>query len=696
MPRLMPALGDWRTWFLVSLSLHAWMLWRVQVHLQPSLPPVEQRIQVALREVEMPPPPPEPPKPPSPPKRVAEKPPPRPRPAPRLPEKPPQPPKPREEILPQVPPIPLPAPSEEKARPQPSEAPTPSREERPQWAQAESHTKPLEPSPSAPPPAEEPLTPAVASRALPWAAPPHALETPKARPGALSPPTTEETSLAPGSGREPSAGREEAPRLALAPAGSREVGAGEGLLPGAVPAPQGPERGGVPTAILQGGGIFLREGPLPQPLPGAAQVGKQQPREGRAGGPPREVGLGQGEGQGAGTSTGRPGPERATGGGTVPIARQPGGGPGGFSLGGGGPRPSAPSGPATGPGGGGLGTSRGSVGPGPALPSEGGWGLGGQGGMGTGPGGPGKATPVSGGRVERIGPPGGGGTGEGPGGARGKETPQALPIAPPRTPTSLASSPTPSPAPSSGSGRGSGSSGPGGGGQGLPAGGIFSSPTLPLPSVEAKARPGGLYAHVRGVYTLPNIRVADTDTRPGARDALRNLLREVSRRTNIRAQLETRESPLLLEELRDCPMLYITGHEPFEFTEEQREVLRQYVALGGTILGDNDHGPFDQCFQREVRRIFGQSLRPIPLSDEIYRAFYVLTSVPPGDLGETYPLLGIRQGNRWVVLYSRNDYGDCWAEGPAFEYSAPYREGAYQLGVNLFVYAVAQWQRRGR
>ena len=42
---------------------------------------------------------------------------------------------------------------------------------------------------------------------------------------------------------------------------------------------------------------------------------------------------------------------------------------------------------------------------------------------------------------------------------------------------------------------------------------------------------------------------------------------------------------------------------------------------------------FDDSFRDEMEQIFGQ--RPAPLSSghTIYRSFYVLDSVPPGDLG---------------------------------------------------------------
>src|SRR5437870_5298820 len=36
----------------------------------------------------------------------------------------------------------------------------------------------------------------------------------------------------------------------------------------------------------------------------------------------------------------------------------------------------------------------------------------------------------------------------------------------------------------------------------------------------------------------------------------------------------------------NIPILYMSGHEAFEFTKDQREAVRQYVLDGGTLFGD--------------------------------------------------------------------------------------------------------------
>jgi len=163
-------------------------------------------------------------------------------------------------------------------------------------------------------------------------------------------------------------------------------------------------------------------------------------------------------------------------------------------------------------------------------------------------------------------------------------------------------------------------------------------------------------------------------------------------RTDIHVTVHERYVPLTLENIRQSPVLHLRGHRAFSLTDEERDVLRQYVAQGGTIFGEDSHGPFGECFRREMRRTFGRGLEDLPIDHDLYRAHYVLDRVPAGDMGERYPMQGIDVGGRLGVIFSRNDYGDCW-EGTGEWVRPETREPAFQMGVNIFTYITAQWQR---
>ncbi|MBU0606645.1 MAG: DUF4159 domain-containing protein, partial [Armatimonadetes bacterium] len=172
-----------------------------------------------------------------------------------------------------------------------------------------------------------------------------------------------------------------------------------------------------------------------------------------------------------------------------------------------------------------------------------------------------------------------------------------------------------------------------------------------------------------------------------------NLLGEIRKRTNVHVTVLERTVKLDPADLKNTPVLHLRGHRPFSFTAQEREALRQYVAQGGTILAEDSHGPFGECFRREMRLIFSAPLRDLPITHDIYRAHYVLKSVPAGDMGERYPLQGLEVGGRLGVVFSRNDYGDCW-EGTGGWVRPESREPAFEMGTNLFVYIVAHWNQR--
>jgi hypothetical protein len=208
---------------------------------------------------------------------------------------------------------------------------------------------------------------------------------------------------------------------------------------------------------------------------------------------------------------------------------------------------------------------------------------------------------------------------------------------------------------------------------------------------DAGQGPGGLYVGVAGSFDMP-MGVTGSDFEADA-EGVPNLLGEIRKRTNVHVTVQQRMVPLNLPDIRDTPVLWITGHRAFGLKPQEREALRQYVAQGGTILAEDCHGAFAECFEREVRLIWGKPLRDLPANHEVYRAHYVLKSAPAGDMGERYPLQGLEVGGRLGVIYSRNDYGGCW-EGTGGWVRPETREPAFEIGTNLFVYIVAHWSKR--
>ncbi|MAE61160.1 MAG: hypothetical protein CMJ49_07370 [Planctomycetaceae bacterium] len=77
------------------------------------------------------------------------------------------------------------------------------------------------------------------------------------------------------------------------------------------------------------------------------------------------------------------------------------------------------------------------------------------------------------------------------------------------------------------------------------------------------------------------------------------------------------------EAIGDYPLIFITGHYDFEWTDKQITGLRDYLNKGGTLVASAAAGlkPFDEAFQRELKRVFSdQDLIELPPSHPLFAA----------------------------------------------------------------------------
>ena len=161
----------------------------------------------------------------------------------------------------------------------------------------------------------------------------------------------------------------------------------------------------------------------------------------------------------------------------------------------------------------------------------------------------------------------------------------------------------------------------------------------------------------------------------------------------------------------DLPMLYITGYHPFEFSAEQRQVLRQYLLDGGTLVGDATlgSGAFADSFRAEVAAIFPQRKLAILQPDHpILRSFYQAHNVEYFAIAKgTHskiqgpPVLeGLNLAARTAVIFSPYDMTCGWdeflappaevkvADAPRTKATMP--QDAIRLGINIVTYVSAQ------
>jgi hypothetical protein len=175
---------------------------------------------------------------------------------------------------------------------------------------------------------------------------------------------------------------------------------------------------------------------------------------------------------------------------------------------------------------------------------------------------------------------------------------------------------------------------------------------------------------------------------------LPNLLAEVAQRTGLPVTRQPAHVQLTDPELWDHPYLYVTGHGTIRLSEEEVQILRRYLTSGGFLHADDNYG-LDESFRREMARVFpDKQLVELPVDHPVYHSFYDFADgLPKIHLHDGKPAqgFGIFHEGRLVVFYSyESDLGNGWEDAERHQTPPETRERALRMGVNLFMYAIAQ------
>ncbi len=176
--------------------------------------------------------------------------------------------------------------------------------------------------------------------------------------------------------------------------------------------------------------------------------------------------------------------------------------------------------------------------------------------------------------------------------------------------------------------------------------------------------------------------------------SLPNLLAAVRERTGI--PTAERDVPVGPGDpaLRDYPFLYMTGHGNVRFSPDERLALRRHLLGGGFLHADDNYG-MDESFRLEISRVFpDKELVELPPDHPVFRTPYPfpdgLPKVHEHD-GAAPQAFGIFHQGRLVVIYTyETDLGDGWEDPDVHKDPEETREAALRMGVNIFVFAMAQ------
>ena len=151
-----------------------------------------------------------------------------------------------------------------------------------------------------------------------------------------------------------------------------------------------------------------------------------------------------------------------------------------------------------------------------------------------------------------------------------------------------------------------------------------------------------------------------------------------------------------IAELRQAPILYISGDTAYNFTQLDASILRAYVDQGGFILGmancPENGTQFEKSFRDLIAKMYPQgeaTLQPLTNEHLVFRSEYPLK-------GENFDLLGVDVGCRTAIMFSKDDLGCLWnmietpkPEGRSDKVAARIDRDT-RMGVNIVAYATGR------
>jgi hypothetical protein len=177
------------------------------------------------------------------------------------------------------------------------------------------------------------------------------------------------------------------------------------------------------------------------------------------------------------------------------------------------------------------------------------------------------------------------------------------------------------------------------------------------------------------------------------------MLQTFNARTGIPVKFGLKELRLTDPAIFNAPVLYMTGHEAFQLSAEEKAALKKYLENGGFLFGEACCGRkgFDMSFRETIHSLFpDKPLTRIPTNSPLFKEPNNISAVgvTPALMQETGQartepiLLGVEINGNYGVIYSPLGLSGGWEMS-----QSPYARGvndvsAIQMGQNVLMYAV--------
>ena len=179
-----------------------------------------------------------------------------------------------------------------------------------------------------------------------------------------------------------------------------------------------------------------------------------------------------------------------------------------------------------------------------------------------------------------------------------------------------------------------------------------------------------------------------------------NIIDSIARYTSIAVAPVGVNVPLSSERLFRYPFVYLTGHLPVRFSENERRNVREFIDRGGLLFVDDHNHDIDGAFHKtateEINRTIGP-LKELPNDHALYSVVFPFSDGPPatghelngwGDNLVHKHLLAVERDGRLAVLYSNKDYSSEWGYHP--DNKRFLSVDNTRFAVNIIVYALTR------
>lgn len=164
------------------------------------------------------------------------------------------------------------------------------------------------------------------------------------------------------------------------------------------------------------------------------------------------------------------------------------------------------------------------------------------------------------------------------------------------------------------------------------------------------------------------------------------------------------------KEIFDYPLIYLTSHLTWQFTDAEVENLKKYLARGGTLMLDDcaGSGPFMDSVPSNVQRLIPGAEMQLMLQDskayrDLFQLVYPMRGLPEHKEQRMQPFQCAYFNGRPAIQVCPNDYGCDWevstpptalnplgnaAHGPTTPAEQAAREDCYQISINWLFYCL--------